>query len=166
MNGIQGVDSDRSILVKFADDLNLSVLVKGTQDQLPKKWKTLIWAQNNLTTINLTKTKEIVVKSKVERPLPAITFDIKQEVFLKFLGVYFHSNPTNWDKQIDSLLGKAGGGMHIFRVCKDYGYSLDSLNHLFDSLIIPLFTYGILRWSVASYDKYLSKIDKFQKRAG
>ena len=30
--------------------------------------------------------------------------------------------------------------------------------------IIPLFTYGILVWGVASYDKYLSKIGKFQGR--
>ena len=42
--------------------------------------------------------------------------------------------------------------------------SLDSLDHLFHSLIIPLFTYGILVWGVASYDKYLSKIGKFQGR--
>ena len=34
-------------------------------------------------TINLTKTKEMIVKGEVERPLPTVTFDIKQEVFLK-----------------------------------------------------------------------------------
>ena len=41
---------------------------------------------------------------------------------------------------------------------------LDSLHHLFHTLIIPIFTYGISVWGVASYDKYLSKIDNFQKR--
>ena len=46
-----------------------------------------------------------------------------------------------------------------------YGFSIDSFQHLFHSLIIRLFTYGISLWSVASYDKYLSKVDKFQKRA-
>ena len=55
--------------------------------------------------------------------------------------------------------------MHISRVCKKYGYSLDSLHHLFHSLIIPIFTYGISVWGVASYDEWLSKIDRFQKRA-
>ena len=51
---------------------------------------------------------------------------------------------------------------------KKYGYGLDSLHHLFHSLIIPLFTYGISVWGVASYDpviSILSKIDKLQKRA-
>ena len=41
---------------------------------------------------------------------------------------------------------------------------LDSLHHLFHTLIIPIFTYGISVWGVATYHKYLSKIDKFQKR--
>ena len=41
---------------------------------------------------------------------------------------------------------------------------LDCLHHLFHTLIIPIFTYGISVRGVASYDKYLPKIDNFQKR--
>ena len=37
LNDLQAVDSDRSSLVKFADVLALSVLVKGTQDKTPQK---------------------------------------------------------------------------------------------------------------------------------
>ena len=81
---VQAVDFDRSTLVTFADDLTLSVLVKGIQDQTPKEVENILsWAQNNLMTINLTKNNEMVVKGKVERPLPTVTFDIKQQVFLK-----------------------------------------------------------------------------------
>ena len=50
----------------------------------------------------------MVVKGKVERPSPIVTFDIKDEVFLKLLGLYFHSDPTNRDKQIDAFLSKSG----------------------------------------------------------
>ena len=114
-------------------------------------------------TVNLTKTKKMVVKGKVERPLPTITFDINQEEFLRLLGVCPHSNPRNRDKQIDAVLSKAGRRIHILRVCKKPGYSLDFLQHLFHGLIIPIFTYGISVLSVSSYDKYLSKIDKFRK---
>ena len=67
------------------------------------------WARDNLITINLTKTKEMVVKGKVERSLPTVSSDIKQEEFLNLFCVYLHSNPTNWDKQIDALLSKQGG---------------------------------------------------------
>ena len=37
LNDIQAVNSDRSDLVKFADVIALSVLVKGTQDKTPQK---------------------------------------------------------------------------------------------------------------------------------
>ena len=51
------------------DDLTLSVLVNGIQTQAPLEVQNILsWSQDNLMTINLTKTKEIVVKGKVERP--------------------------------------------------------------------------------------------------
>ena len=138
-----------------------SVLAKRIQDQAPQEVQNILsWAQNNLMTVNFTKTKEMVVKCKVERPLPTVTFDIKQEEFLKLSGVYFHSNPINWDKQIDALPSKAGRRVHILRVYKKYGYSLESLHHLLHCFIIPIFTYGISVWGVASYVQYLYRIDK------
>ena len=75
---------------KFTDDLTLSVLVKGIKDQAPQEVQNIpSWAWDNLMTITLTETKEMVVKGKVERPLPTVTFNIKQEEFFKLLGVYF-----------------------------------------------------------------------------
>ena len=48
LNDIQAVHSDISILAKFADDLTLDVLVKGTQDQTPREMENILnWAQNN-----------------------------------------------------------------------------------------------------------------------
>ena len=56
------------------DDLTLSVLVNGIQTQAPLEVQNILsWSQDNLMTINLTKTKEIVVKGKVERPIPTVT---------------------------------------------------------------------------------------------
>ena len=90
LNYIQAVDSDSSTLVKFADDLTLSVLVKGIQDQAPQEVQNILtWTQDNLMTINLTKTKEMVVKGKVERPLPTVIFDIKEGEFLKVFVFIF-----------------------------------------------------------------------------
>ena len=86
-------------MVKLADDLKLGALVEGNQDQTPREVENILSrARNNLMTINLTRTKEMVFKGKVERPLPSITFDIKQEAFFKLLGVYFCRNRTNWEK--------------------------------------------------------------------
>ena len=54
--------------------------------------------------------------------------------------------------------------MHILRVYKKYSYSLDSLHHFVHSVVVPLFTHGISVFGAASYDKHLSKIDKFHLR--
>ena len=90
VSDIQAVDSDSSTLDKFADDLTLSILVKEIQDQAPQEVQNILsWAQDKLMTINLTKTKEMVVKGKVERPLPTVIFDIKQEEFLKVFVFIF-----------------------------------------------------------------------------
>ena len=71
VSDIQAVDSDSSTLDKFADDLTFGILVKEIQDQAPQEVQNILsWAQDKLMTINLTKTKEMVVKGKVERPLP------------------------------------------------------------------------------------------------
>ena len=90
VSDIQAVDSDSSTLDKFADDLTLSIFVKEIQDQAPQEVQNILgWAQDKLMTINLTKTKEMVVKGKVERPLPTVIFDIKQEEFLKVFVFIF-----------------------------------------------------------------------------
>ena len=85
LNDKQAVVSDRSTLVKFADDLTLSVLIKKTQDQTPQVVENILsWAQNNTITINLTKTKEMIVKCKVERPFPTLILILNRKYFLSF----------------------------------------------------------------------------------
>ena len=85
LNDIQAVDSHSSTLVKFADDLTESVLVKGIQNQAPQEVQNILsWTQDNLMTINLTKTKEMVVKGKVEGPLPLSLLISNRKNFLSF----------------------------------------------------------------------------------
>ena len=45
------------------------------------------------------------------------------------------------------------------------GYTSEELTILFHSLIVSVFTYGIEVWACAYGSKYLSKINKFCKRA-
>ena len=55
--------------------------------------------------------------------------------------------------------------MYILGVCKHYGFSMQQLDLLFNSLIISLFTFAVEIWGRASYHKYVSQIDKFVNRA-
>ena len=85
LNDVQAVDSDRSTLVKFADDLTLSGLVKRTQDRTPREVENLpSWAQSNFTdlmTLNLTETKEMDVKAKLKDLSPLLRLILNSKYF-------------------------------------------------------------------------------------
>ena len=61
----------------------------------------------------------------------------------ELLGVTFEQVPVNWDTQIDYLLSKNSSRLYILRICKYYGYSIENLDLLFQSLILSDFTYAI-----------------------
>jgi len=70
---------------------------------------------------------------------------------LKLLGVTVNEDPCNWDVQFENMLSKASSRLYIIRVCKYYGFSLQELTLLFDSIIMSLFTYAIEVWVSANY---------------
>ena len=88
-----------------------------TWTKLPKNCKILAWAQDNLMTINLTKTKEMVVKVKLS--------DLFLLSLLKSIRKNFSSFQVFWaffcfiiilqieTSKIDALLSKAGKSIHI-----------------------------------------------------
>ena len=121
------------------------------------------WADDNLMKLNMKKTYEMVVKGKIRMPLPESVDGIAKKSKLKLLGVTVNEDPCNWDTQFENMLSKASSRLYILRVCKYYGYSLQELTLLFDSLIMSLFTYAIEVWACAYYSKYLSQIDRFCK---
>ena len=60
---------------------------------------------------------------------------------------------------------KANSRLYILRICEYYGYTLEELTILFHSLIMSVFTNATEAQACAYGGKYLSKIDKFCKRA-
>ena len=77
----------------------------------------------------------------------------------------FNELLCNWDTHFDHMISKASSRLRILRVCNHYGYPLQELTLLFDSLIMSLFSYPIEFWVCAYDSKYLSQIDRFRKRA-
>ena len=72
--------------------------------------------------------------------------------------------PVNLDTHIDYLLSKDSGRLYIIRICKYYGYSIENLDLLFQSLILSVFTYAVEVSGCAFCSKYLSRIDKLFPR--
>ena len=157
-------------MTKYADDVTCSIPVGPNVDDYASREVENIkaWVVKNLMKLNLSKTKEIVMKGTTTLPSPDEIVDIKRVLYLKLLGVTYQDSPTNWNKHFDDLMDRALKHMHILRLCKNNGYSISDLHYLFNSLIMSLFIYCIRVWGVAAYSKYLSQIDTFcrlQKRA-
>ena len=110
INDLCPVHPERNLLIKFADDTNLSVPVKANCDTSSTEVNNIErWAPNNPMTLNMTKTKEMVVQGRTSRPVPPT---IARNPHLKLLGLTFQENPCNWDLQMDSLLAKASSRLY------------------------------------------------------
>ena len=130
------MNNSRTLLVKYADDITLSTYRTINYDCAPEEVDSIKkWATENKMSINLTKTKELVVRGRSKAPIPTPLPGIVQVDNIKLLGVTFHHSPNNWDSHFDTLLSKAGKRMYILRICKKFGYSRENLHYLFNTLI-------------------------------
>ncbi|CAB3977450.1 Hypothetical predicted protein [Paramuricea clavata] len=160
VNDIEAKHPQTNNLVKFADDLTVSVPVTSSGDSaLDEVTNIESWASNNRMKLNFKKPGKCYYVLVHLPYLPPLINGIRRKKWLKLLGVTFQENPRCWDKQVDSLLSKAANRIYILRVCKFYGYSLNELTKLFDSLILSLFYYAIEVWGSALQAKYIDKFN-------
>ena len=167
VNDIKAVNPGKNLLVKFADDITLSIPIKidvTPDDSEVEVLSFMKWSQDNNMKDNLPKTWELVLRGKTTKVLsePLEFFERKNN--LKLLGVTLQEDPTNWDTHIEYLLTKANSRLYILKICKYYKYSINNLDLLFQSLILSIFNYAIEVWGCAFYRKYLSRINKFFAR--
>ena len=100
LSDISVVDSTRSILVKFADDLTLSTIGWKEDDMADREVLNVMrWAKDNCIKINIKKTKALVVRGRADTPAPKAICNIEHVSEIKLLGIHFHSNPTYIDSQ-------------------------------------------------------------------
>ena len=153
-------------LVKFADDMTLEVPGNENGDTSQAEVDSIqTWSENNRMSLNTEKTYEIIVRRNIPTLLPDPFPFIKRRTWLKILGITLQDLPSKWDLHFDEMLKKASARMYIMRVCKYYGFPIKQLDMLFNTLIMPIITYGIELWGGAYFNKYISQIDKFINRA-
>ena len=167
INDIKAVNTNKNLLVKFADDITVSLPIEanvGLDESETEVLSFIEWSENNCMKVNSTKTWELLLWGKTTSTPPEPLEIIGRKEKLKLLGVTFEQVPVNWDTHIDYLLSKASSRLYIIRICKYYGYSNENLDLLFQSLILSVFTYAIEVWGCTFYGEYLSKIDKLFAR--
>ena len=161
------VNPETNLLIKFADDITLSNPIEPNlpdDSSVSEIQNIKLWSSMNRMKLNLTKTWELAMRKDPQNP-PGTVPTIERKNELKLLGVTFHENPCNWNIHFHNMIDKADSRLYILRICKCCGYTLEELTILFHSLIMSVFTYAIEVWACAYGGKYLSKIDKFCKRA-
>ena len=167
INDIKAVNTDKNRLVKFADDITVSLPIEanvGLDESQTEVLSFIEWSEKNRMKVNLTKTWELLLRGRTTKTPPEPLEIIGRKDKLKLLSVTFEQVPVNWDTHIDYLLSKASSRLYILRICKYYGYSTENLDLLFQSLILSVFTYATEVWGCAFYSKYLSSIDKLFAR--
>jgi len=134
--------SSSSLLVKYADDITISIAVRKEDSNIaePELISIMKWAEKNQMTLNLSKTWEMLVKSRSPKVPPAPLAIVDPKGQLKLVGVTFETDPMNRYTHIEHVLSKANSRLYILRVCKFYGYPGEQLDLLFQSLIISVFT--------------------------
>ena len=127
INDIKAVNTDKNLLVKFADDITVSLPIEasvGLDESETEVQSCIEWSEKNCMQVNLTKTWELLLRGKTTRTPPEPLEIIGRKEKLKLLGVTFEQVPINWDTHIDYLLSKASSSLYILRICKYYGYTM------------------------------------------
>lgn len=109
VNDIKLVDLKIGI-AGYADDIAINVLLKGTVQS---------WAANRRKSLNLSKTREMLLHCITSKPAPPPLPGIERKDCLKLLGITFH-NPCVWDFHIDSLLSRAASPLYILIILYYY----------------------------------------------
>ena len=128
VNNIQLADPRRNLMVKFAENITISIPVsKDSTDATINEVNSMKhWAASHGMTLNLSKMREMLIHGKTTKPNPQPVPGIQCKSWLKLFGIISQENPCYWDLHVDKLIAKASSRLYILRVCKFYGYSQGS----------------------------------------
>lgn len=175
LNDLLNLDCYGSI-VSYADDTVL--FVEGeTWNEIQTKInedlnKITKWFDNNLLTINLSKTMYIPFSSYKRGLLSYKTIEInlrhrntiwtlKNSEYVKYLGILV-DNHLRWNHHIENLVKKLRSLSYMFQKLK-YILNIHELKSVYFALVQSLLTYGIIGWGGA-YSNVLKPLEIIQKR--
>ena len=143
---------NRSKVILYADDTALLFAHKNLHD-IERVLSDEVsiaqaWLAENKLTLNLQKTKCMILSSKPKTPKTPFNITTKdlcgnnttvEEVTsFKYLGVWFDKN-LSWDCHIDKLCTKISQRLGVLNRCRKF-ITQDTALLLFNAIILPLFT--------------------------
>ena len=143
--------SDLVKMFKFADDTTVTGLISGNDETAYRGVVSSIteWCDQNNLSLNISKTKEIVVdycKNKVELQ-PLFINDQAVEIVenFKFL-VTTISSSLKWCTNVDLIVKKAHQRLYFLRQLKKFKVSKNAMCHFYRAMIESVLTFSITVW--------------------
>ena len=162
--------SKHLIFYLFADDTNiyfestdLLQIQKAVNRELQKVRK---WLEANRLALNIDKTNFVIFHSQQHKITDNIVLrfgrkSIKQESYVKFLGILLDSN-LSWKFHLTELSKKLARTAGLFYKIRHYAAE-DTLMLLYDGLFASFLAYGISVWG-SIFTNYIDPIFILQKR--
>ncbi len=155
-----------NVIVKFADDtMVIGLITDNDETAYRAEVSTLTkWCQENHLSLNIDKTKELVVDFRRQsREHTHITIDktpVERENSFKFLGVHITEDLT-WSAHTDAVLKKSHQCLFFLRRLRKFGMSPSILRSFYTCTVESILTGCITAWfgnSTAGNRKALQRV--------
>uniref|UniRef100_A0A8K9UWL6 Reverse transcriptase domain-containing protein n=1 Tax=Oncorhynchus mykiss TaxID=8022 RepID=A0A8K9UWL6_ONCMY len=138
-------------IIKFADDTTVVGLITNNDETAYREEVRAlgVWCQENNLTLNVNKTKEMIVDfRKQQREHPPIHIDgtvVERVASFKFLGIHI-TDKLNWSTHTDSIVKKAQQRLFNLRRLKKFGLSPKALTNFYRCTIESILAGCITAW--------------------
>ncbi len=155
-----------SASVKFADDTTVIGLITDNDETAYREEASTLtkWCQENHLSLNIDKTKELVVdfrrQSREHTPISIDKTPVERVNSFKFLGVHITEDLT-WSTHTDAVLKKAHQRLFFLRRLRKFGMSPSILRSFYTCTVESILTGCITAWfgnSTAGNRKALQRV--------
>ncbi len=155
-----------NVIVKFADDTTVIGLITDNDETAYREEVSTLskWCQENHLSLNIDKTKELVVdfrrQSTEHTPISIDKTPVERVNSFKFLGVHITEDIT-WSAHTDAVLKKAQQRLFFLRRLRKFGTSPSILRSFYTCTVESILTGCITAWfgnSTAGNRKALQRV--------
>ncbi len=140
-----------NVIVKFADDTTVIGLITDNDETAYREEVSTLtkWCQENHLSLNIDKTKELVVdyrrQSREHTPITIDKTPVERVSSFKFLGVHITEDLT-WSAHTDAVLKKAHKRLFFLRRLRKFGTSPRILRSFYTFTVESILTGCITAW--------------------
>ncbi len=134
-----------NVIFKFADDTTVIGLITDNDETAYREEVSTLtkWCQENHLSLNINKTKELVVdfrrQSRVHTPITIDKTPVERVNSFKFLGIHITEDLT-WSAHTDAVLKKAHQRLFFLRQLRKFGMSPSILRSLISCTVESILT--------------------------